>query len=133
MKTKKFFGGLALGALIGGALGLFLSPGKGKENRDNFKKISKQLSEKLVADVSKFKEIGQKEYEEIVEKLIKKYSKSDLLSLAAWEEIGQELKLRWKDIQKEMKDKDKKKKQLIDPKSFDGGINYKLQTSNIKT
>jgi len=102
MKTKKFLGGLALGALIGGALGLFLSPGKGKENREKFKKVSKQLSEKLVDEVAKLKTVGQKEYEQVVENLIKKYSKSDLLSVAAWEEIAKELKLRWKDIQKEM-------------------------------
>ncbi len=110
MKTKKFLGGLALGALIGGALGLFLSPGKGKENRAKFQKVSKQLSEKLVADVAKLKKIGKEEYEEIVENLIKKYSKSDLMSVAAWEEIGQELKLRWKDIQKELGAKKSAKK-----------------------
>lgn len=102
MKTKKFLGGLALGALIGSALGLFLSPGKGKENREQFKKISKQLSEKLVADVTKLKKVGKEEYEIIVENLIKKYSKSDLMTTEAWSEIAQELKLRWKDIQKEM-------------------------------
>ncbi|KKQ80779.1 MAG: hypothetical protein UT02_C0002G0004 [Parcubacteria group bacterium GW2011_GWC2_38_7] len=109
MKTKKFLGGLALGALIGSALGLFLSPGKGKENREQFKKISKQLSEKLVTDVTKLKKVGKEEYEQIVENLIKKYSKSDLMTVEAWAEIAQELKLRWKDIQKEMGAKPVKK------------------------
>lgn len=109
MKTKKFLGGLALGAILGGALGLFLSPGKGKENREKFKKISKKVSEDLVTNVTKLKNIGQKEYDEIVENIIKKYKKDDLLTASAWTEISKELKLRWKDIQKEMKSQSKKK------------------------
>ena len=110
MKTKKFLGGLALGAILGGALGLFVSPGKGKENREKFKKVSKKVSEELIVNVTKLKTVGKKEYEEIVENIVKKYQKDDLLSLAAWTEIASELKLRWKDIQKEMKKNEPKKK-----------------------
>ena len=109
MKTKKFLGGLALGAVLGSALGLFFSPGKGKENREKFKKISKKVSEELITDVTKLKTVGKKEYEEVVENIIKKYKKDDLLSASAWGEIASELKLRWKDIQKEMKKQTKKK------------------------
>jgi gas vesicle protein len=110
MKTKKFLSGLALGALLGGALGLFVSPGKGKQNRAKFNKLSKQVSEKLVKDVSKLSKLGKKEYEDIVENIIKKYSKEDLMTQSAWKEIGKELKLRWNDIQKEVKKSSKKKK-----------------------
>lgn len=109
MKTKKFLGGLALGAILGGALGLFLSPGKGKENRAKFNRVSKKVSQDLITNVTKLKTVGKKEYEEIVENIIKKYQKDDLLSAAAWTEIANELKLRWKDIQKEMKNQSKKK------------------------
>ena len=108
MKTKKFLGGLALGAVLGSALGLFLSPGKGKENREKFKKVSKKVSEELITNVTKLKNVGKKEYEEVVEKIIKKYEKEDLLTASAWGEIATELKLRWKDIQKELKKKPKK-------------------------
>jgi gas vesicle protein len=110
MKTKKFLGGLALGAILGGAMGLFVSPGKGKENREKFKKVSKKVSEELITNVTKAKTVGKKEYEEIVENIVKKYKKDDLLSMAAWGEIAAELKLRWKDIQKEMKKTPAKKK-----------------------
>lgn len=107
---KKFLGTLALGALIGGALGLFLSPGKGKENRAKFNKITKKVSETLIADVSKLSKVGKKEYEAIVENIVNKYSKDDLMEPESWQEIKNELKLRWKDIQSELKKHDKKKK-----------------------
>lgn len=107
MKSKRFLGGLALGALLGSALGLFFSPSTGKKNREKFKKVSQKVSEQLVTDVSKAKRIGKKEYEAIVENVINKYSKDDLLDLQAWKEIASELKLRWKDIQKELKAKPK--------------------------
>jgi len=110
MKTKKFLSGLALGALIGSALGLFFNPETGQKNRTKFKKITKLLSEKLITDVSKAGKIGKKEYDAIVANIIKKYSKNDLLSPAAWDEIKKELMLRWQDIQAEIKKNGKKKK-----------------------
>ena len=109
MKTKKFLSGLALGALLGSALGLFLSPAEGKKNRTKFKKVSKQLSEKLIKDINSAKKLTKKEYEAIVENIVKKHSKNDLMNKNAWKEIAGELKLRWADIQKEMKKQQKKK------------------------
>ncbi|OGF34270.1 hypothetical protein A2482_02500 [Candidatus Falkowbacteria bacterium RIFOXYC2_FULL_48_21] len=110
MGTKKFIGTLALGALIGGAIGLFLNPETGKKNRDRFKKLSKQVSEQLVREVGKAGKIGRKEYDAVVENIVKKYSKDDLLNKAAWVEIVAELKERWADIQKEVANNSKKKK-----------------------
>jgi gas vesicle protein len=110
---KKFLGTLALGALIGSALGLFLSPGKGKENRAKFTKITKKVSEKLIEDVMKLNAISKKEYEAVVENIIDKYSKDDLMDPASWLEIKNELKLRWKDVQAEMKKHGKKAKTKV--------------------
>ncbi len=100
---KKFLGTLALGALIGSALGLFLSPGKGKENRAKFKKVTKKVSEKLIDDLAKLSKVGKKEYDAVVENIVEKYSKDDLMDPESWQEIKNELKLRWSDVQKEMK------------------------------
>ena len=110
MGAKKFLGTLALGALIGGALGLFLNPETGKKNRDRFKKLSKQVSEHLVREVGKAGKIGRKEYDAVVENIVKKYSKDDLMHKDAWVEIVAELKERWGDIQKEVAKNSKKKK-----------------------
>jgi len=112
MKTKRFLGGLALGAVIGSALGLFLSPDNGKKNREKFKKVAASVSEKLVEEVTKLDKIGKKEYDAVVENIVKKYSKDDLMSKNAWLEIMDELKLRYKDIQKEMKEPAKAKKTI---------------------
>jgi gas vesicle protein len=108
MKSKKFLGGLALGALLAGAVGLFFNPTTGKNNRDKFKKITKKVSEDLVKETAKLKTFSKKEYELIVDRLIKKYSKDDLLKPAVWLEIGNELKHRYKDIEKEVKKRVKK-------------------------
>jgi gas vesicle protein len=101
MKTKKFLGGLALGALLGGVLGLFVSPDKGTKNRAKFKKVTKTLTDTLIKEVANAKKLGKKEYEAIVENIVKKYSKDDLLTTEAWKGISDELKMRWSDIQKE--------------------------------
>ena len=103
MKAKRFFTGLAVGALVGSALGLFLSPETGKKNRAKFKKVSKEVSEKLIKEAAIAKELGKKEYDAIVENVLKKYTKDDLMSPDAWLAIKDELKLRWKDIQNEIK------------------------------
>ena len=110
MGTKKFLGTLALGALIGGAIGLFLNPETGKKNRERFKKLSKQVSEQLVREVGKAGKIGRKEYDAVVENIVKKYSKDDLMHADAWGEILLELKERWSDVQKEVAKNSKKKK-----------------------
>ena len=110
MGTKKFIGTLALGALIGGAIGLFLNPETGKKNRDRFKKLSKQVSEQLVREVGKAGKIGRKEYDAVVENIVRKYSKDDLMHADAWGEILVELKERWNDVQKEVTKSSKKKK-----------------------
>ena len=103
MKTKKFLSGLALGALVGSALGLFLNPTTGKKNRDKFSKTAKQVSETLIKEAGKISNLSKKEYEAIVENIIKKYSKEDLMTKGAWKQIGDELKLRWKDVNSEMR------------------------------
>jgi len=105
MKTKKFLSGLALGALLGSAISVFFNPKSGKKNRDKFNKVSKTVSQQLIKEVAKAKKLGKKEYETIVENIVKKYSKEDLLTADAWGEIMNELKLRWTDIQKEIKKK----------------------------
>lgn len=105
MSTKKFFGALALGALIGSAVGLFLSPATGKKNREKFKKVAQQVSETLVREAGKLSSLTQKEYAAIVENIVKKYSKDDLMTKDAWLEIKDELIKRWADVRKEVKSK----------------------------
>ena len=84
MKSKRFLGGLALGALIGSALGLFFSPDNGKRNREQFKKTAKKVSEELVKQTAMLKDISKEQYKAVVERIIKKYSKDDLLKKEAW-------------------------------------------------
>src|SRR6056297_129089 len=103
MKTKKFLSGLAVGTLVGSVLGLFISPDKGKKNRENFRKMSKKVSQRLMTEAAKVSKLGKKEYEAIVENVIKKYSKDDLLNKQAWEEIAEELKGRWTEVRRELK------------------------------
>lgn len=110
MGVKKFFGTMALGAVVGAALGLFLNPETGKKNRERFKKLAKNVSEHLVREVGKAGKIGRKEYDAVVENIVKKYSKDDLLHEDAWREIMVELKERWNDVQKEVGKNAKKKK-----------------------
>lgn len=110
---KKFLGTLALGALIGSALGLFFSPDNGKKNRAKFSKIAKKVSENLIKDVAKVSHITKKEYNIIVDRVVSKNMKDKILDPESWQEIKNELKLRWDDIKEESKkfeEKESKKK-----------------------
>ncbi|MFH0779934.1 MAG: YtxH domain-containing protein [Parcubacteria group bacterium] len=100
---NKFLKGAALGAIVGAALEIFFNPSTGRKNRAKFGKAAKEVSTKLSNEAAKFGAIGKKEYEAIVDNVIKKYDKDDLLSAEAWEEIAKELKARWADVQKEIK------------------------------
>jgi len=108
MKSKKFLGGLAVGALLAGAVGLFFNPTTGKKNRSQFKNITKKVSEDLIKEATKLKAFSKKEYDAVVDKIINKYSKDDLLKPEVWKEIGSELKHRYSDIEKEVKKRTKK-------------------------
>lgn len=107
MKPKKFLGTLALGALAGAALEYFYNSTTGTKNREKFKKTAHEVSEKIIAETGKLKEVGQKEYAAVVDNIIRKYSSEDLMTPESWMEIKKELKARWKDVQKELKKKSK--------------------------
>lgn len=100
---NKFLKGAAFGAIVGAALEIFLNPSTGKKNRAKFGKAAKDVSAKLSKEATKFGSIGKKEYEAIVENVVEKYDKGDLMSAEAWAEIAKELKARWADVQKEIK------------------------------
>ncbi|MFH0987953.1 MAG: hypothetical protein V1763_01110 [Parcubacteria group bacterium] len=106
MKTKKFLGTLALGAVIGGVLEYFYNSATGAKNREQFQKKAKEVGDKIIKETGKLKVVGQKEYDAVVDNIISKYSGDDLMSPEAWLEIKKELKARWVDIQKELKKKD---------------------------
>lgn len=107
---KKFFGTLALGALIGSAIGLFFSPDTGKKNRAKFSKVAKRVSENLIKEVAKVSHITKKEYDVIVDRVVSKNLKDKILDPESWQEVKDELKLRWEDIQAEAKKYDAKEK-----------------------
>lgn len=100
---NKFFKGAAFGAIVGAALEIFFNPTTGAKNREKFAKTAKEVSVKLSKEATKYGAIGKKEYDAIVENVIKKHDKDDLLSAEAWEEIAKGLKARWADVRKEIK------------------------------
>jgi len=107
MKLKKIITGLAIGTLLGGVLKFFFNSSSGKKNREKFLKISKKISLELVEKSGKIAALTKKEYFLIVDNVIKKHAKTDLLEAEAWIEIAEELKKRWQDISREIKDKNK--------------------------
>ncbi len=109
MKTNKLLGGLAVGAMVGVALGAFFNPTTGKKNREKIMKVSQKVSEELVKDLNKAKKLTKKEYDAVVNNIIKKYSKDDLLDKESWLEIKKELSKRWTEIRKELIEEPKKK------------------------
>lgn len=103
MKSKKLLSGLTLGALVGGAIGLFLAPSLTSKNTKKFKEVAKKLSGHLTKEAASFKKLGKKEFGILVENVMSKQSFEHGLDQKAWQDIKEELLARWIDVQKELK------------------------------
>lgn len=104
-KSSHIGAGLAAGAALGLAAGLFLQSRKGKElTRDAMKKA--QLLQKQVQ--KKINESGvmtKEKYEEVVDHVVKYYTKSKDIAAKEIPQVRKFLLDQWKTIEKELKKK----------------------------
>jgi gas vesicle protein len=100
MDKKDFFRGALLGALLGSAAALLTTSKTGKQRREEIKKLSSDLSGKIVKEVQKMKELSQEQYEAVVERVVREYGKKKKVAKATLEEVIDELKDKWVEIKK---------------------------------
>jgi gas vesicle protein len=106
LSSKKSFltAGLAAGAAIGVVAAYYLNTPKGRKMLKDAEKKAVALQKKLIKELEDTKELTRTRYEEIVEKLLKIYSKSKDISENELPEIRKYLLSKWKHIEKEFKD-----------------------------
>ncbi len=109
MKMKKKSGtgalaaGVAAGAILGLASGLFLQSRKGKELTKDARKKALVLQKQVMKRINKAGEMSKDVYEEIVDDVVTYYGKSKDLAEKEIPEVRAFLMSKWKEIEKAMK------------------------------
>jgi gas vesicle protein len=95
--------GLAAGAILGLAAGLFIQSKKGKELTKDARKKAMALQKQVMKRLQKTGEMTKATYEEIVEDVVKYYAKSKDIAAKEVPEVRAFLLSKWKEVEAEMK------------------------------
>lgn len=95
--------GIALGAVVAGAAALLFAPKSGKELRADIKKASTDVTKKVLSEVEKAKDMSEKKYHQIVDKVVDEYTKNKKVAIQAVTMLKKDLKGKWKEVEKEVK------------------------------
>lgn len=95
--------GLAAGAILGLAAGLFMQSRKGKELTKDAQKRAMLLQKQVMKKLKEGKELTADKYEEVVDYVLDYYTKSRQLAKKEVPEARKFLMSRWKGIESELK------------------------------
>lgn len=101
-KSSHLGAGIAAGAILGLAAGLFLQSKKGKELTKDARKKAMVLQKQVMKRLEKAGEMSKDVYEEIVDDVVKYYAKSKDLAAKEIPEVRAFLMSKWKEIEKAM-------------------------------
>lgn len=94
-----------LGAVAGVLAGVLLVPKRGKKFQKDLKNVYRKISEELVKNAKKMKDLTQEGYEELVDKISDVYGKTKEVREEDLKNIVKDLKSRWLEISKKLKKK----------------------------
>ncbi len=94
--------GLAAGAVLGLAAGLFLQSRKGKELTKEAEAKAKMLQKQVMKKLDGVSEMTKEKYAEVVEQVVEFYQKSKDVAVKEAPAVRKYLLGRWKDIQGHM-------------------------------
>ncbi|MDQ7814800.1 MAG: YtxH domain-containing protein [Patescibacteria group bacterium] len=95
--------GLAIGALVGVAAGLFAQSKKGKDLMKDAEKTAKVLQAKIMHELKGAETITKKQYEDMVDKVTDYYVQTKKVAKKEIPEIRSFLMKKWTTVQKELK------------------------------
>lgn len=95
--------GLAAGAILGLAAGLFMQSRKGKELTKDAQKKAAELQKQVMKKLKEGQELTKDKYEEVVDHVIAYYTKSKQLAAKEVPQARKFLMSRWKGIESEIK------------------------------
>lgn len=102
-KSSHLGAGIAAGAIIGLAAGLFLQSRKGKELTKDARKKALVLQRQVMKRIEKAGVMSKEVYEEIVDDVVKYYGKSKDLAAKEIPEVRAYLMSKWKEVESAMK------------------------------
>jgi len=92
--------GFLRGALLGLMAGLLVAPRSGKEMRENIKKHYEEISDRISEELSRFKDITQETYTQVVATVVHGFVESKKITADEAAELKTELKKGFEDIRK---------------------------------
>lgn len=95
--------GVAAGAILGLAAGLFIQSKKGKEMTKDARKKAMVLQKQVMKRLDAAGEMSKDVYEEIVDDVVKYYGKSKDLAAKEIPEVRAFLMSKWKEVEAAMK------------------------------
>ncbi len=102
-KSSHLGAGLAAGAIIGLAAGLFLQSRKGKELTKDARKKALVLQKQVMKRIEKAGVMSKEVYEDIVDDVVKYYGKSKDIAAKEIPEVRAFLMSKWKEVDSAMK------------------------------
>ncbi len=99
--TIKLIEGGLIGAALGIAAGIILAPESGKKFRNDVKKKSAEFHAYLAPQFKKMKKVGEKEYDVLINKAVKSYTKTRRLSEKEGKDLIAQAKKSWGHIKKQ--------------------------------
>jgi gas vesicle protein len=102
---KKIVGAAFLGALAGAVAGILLAPKKGEETRKDLKELSEKIKKQVAKKVAQVKKLTKKDYEKIINRVVAQYEVAKKFSQEDMKEIIDDIKNRWKEVDKKLKKK----------------------------
>lgn len=101
-KKEKLLEGALVGAVLGVAAGMLLSPESGKKLREDIKKLPGDFYRYMAPRVKKLKKVGEKQYDAFVDEGVKNYVKAKKLSVSEEKMLKNETRRFWKNIKKHL-------------------------------
>jgi len=95
--------GIAAGAILGLAAGLFLQSKKGKELTKDARKKAMVLQKQVMKRLNQAGEMTKETYEEIVDDVVKYYAKTKDIAAKEVPEVRAFLMSKWKEVEAAMK------------------------------
>lgn len=105
---KKIAAGFVVAAISGIIAGALLAPKKGKEMRKDFKRISEKIGKDVTEKAGKIGKLTEEKYNDIVKEALLFYKKAKEIKEEDLKEIVDNLKDRWPEISKKLKENKEK-------------------------
>ncbi|MFA6077760.1 MAG: YtxH domain-containing protein [Candidatus Paceibacterota bacterium] len=100
--SGKLLEGALVGAVLGVVAGILITSEAGKKIGTDIKKLSGDFYRYMAPQVKKLKNLGESEYNTLVDQSVKKYAKAKKLSIAEEKILVKEAKRSWNHIKKHL-------------------------------